>query len=89
MYMECGVGGGYSHIQPPNTKACQWNNLAGNPHGNAKHATLIGASSSHAGGVNVGTLDGSVRFVKNSVNLSSWAALATMSGGEILSSDSY
>jgi prepilin-type processing-associated H-X9-DG protein len=87
MYMECGVGGGYTHIMPPNSKACQWNNLAGNPNGNAKHATLIGASSAHPGGVNVGMLDGSVRFVKNSVNILTWTGIATMSGGEVISSD--
>jgi prepilin-type N-terminal cleavage/methylation domain-containing protein/prepilin-type processing-associated H-X9-DG protein len=88
MFMECGVGGGYSHIMPPNSKACQWDNLAGNPNGNAKHATLIGASSYHSGGVNVGMLDCSVRFVKDSVNILTWAGIATMSGGEVISSDS-
>lgn len=87
MFMECGVGGGYTHIMPPNSKACQWNNLAGNPHGNAKHATLIGASSSHSGGVNVCMLDGSVKFVKNSVNIVNWAAIATIRGAEIVSSE--
>jgi prepilin-type N-terminal cleavage/methylation domain-containing protein/prepilin-type processing-associated H-X9-DG protein len=89
MFFECGVGGGYSHIQPPNAKkACQWNNLQGNPNGNAKHATMIGASSSHPGGVNVGMIDGSVRFIKDSVSLPAWAGVSTMNGGEIVSSDS-
>ncbi|MBX6316228.1 MAG: DUF1559 domain-containing protein [Isosphaeraceae bacterium] len=88
MFMECGVGGGYSHIMPPNKKACQWSNLAGSPNGNAKHATLIGASSAHPGGVNVGMLDGSVKFVKDSVSISTWAAIATMHGGEVISADS-
>ena len=87
MFYECGIGGGYSHIMPPNSKACQFSNLAGNPHGNAKHATLIGASSRHSGGVNVGMLDGSVKFVKDSVNPLTWAAVATMAGGEGISAD--
>jgi hypothetical protein len=34
-------------------------------------------------------LDGSVRFVKNSVSPQTWWALATKSGGEVISSDSY
>ncbi len=50
---------------------------------------MIGASSNHPGGVNVGMLDGSVKFIKNTVNLGTWGALATKSGGEVLSSDSY
>jgi prepilin-type processing-associated H-X9-DG protein len=88
MFYECGVGGGYSHIMPPNSRSCQFNNLAGNPNGNAKHATMIGASSRHSGGVNVGMLDGSVKFVKDSVNIASWAAIATMGGNEVVSADS-
>jgi prepilin-type N-terminal cleavage/methylation domain-containing protein/prepilin-type processing-associated H-X9-DG protein len=45
------------------------------------------ASSFHQGGVNCLLMDGSVRFALNSVNLSVWRALATRSGGEVLSAD--
>jgi prepilin-type processing-associated H-X9-DG protein len=51
--------------------------------------TLVNASSNHPGGVNVLLADGSVHFVKNSVNYLSWYALATPNRGEVLSSDSY
>jgi prepilin-type N-terminal cleavage/methylation domain-containing protein/prepilin-type processing-associated H-X9-DG protein len=51
--------------------------------------TINGARSKHSGGVNVGMCDGSVRFVKNSVNLVTWMALGSTQGGEIVSSDSY
>ena len=47
------------------------------------------ARSRHPGGVNVGMGDGSVRFVKNSVNLPTWRALSTTQGGEVISSDAY
>ncbi len=47
------------------------------------------ARSQHPGGVNVGMADGSVRYVKNTINLASWRALSTTQGNEALSSDSY
>ena len=33
--------------------------------------------------------DGSVRFIKNSINIQTWMALGTKSGGEVFSADSY
>ena len=45
--------------------------------------------SKHPGGVNAGMADGSVRFIKNTINTSVWWALGTRGGGEVLSSDSY
>jgi prepilin-type N-terminal cleavage/methylation domain-containing protein/prepilin-type processing-associated H-X9-DG protein len=47
------------------------------------------ASSAHPGGVNVGFADGSVRFLKNSINRMTWWGLGTRSGGEIISADAY
>jgi prepilin-type processing-associated H-X9-DG protein len=78
-----GQGGGYSHIMTPNLNACEWSNTGG-----GIYRTMIGASSYHPGGVNVGFLDGSVRFVKNSVSPITWWAIATMAGGEVISADS-
>jgi prepilin-type processing-associated H-X9-DG protein len=46
-------------------------------------------SSNHSGGVNMLMSDGSVRFIKNSVSVYTWWSLATMAGGEVVSSDSY
>ena len=87
----CGIGGCYSHVNPPNTKACAFSNFAQDYPATYDYAsaTMIGASSHHPGGVNVGMLDGSVKFIKDSVNLGTWGALATKAGGEVLSSDSY
>jgi len=47
------------------------------------------ARSRHPGGVNVGMTDGSVRFIKDLISLQTWYAVATRSGGEVLSADSY
>ena len=40
----------------------------------------FGARSRHPGGVNVGIIDGSVRFMKNSINLVTWSALSIRRG---------
>jgi prepilin-type N-terminal cleavage/methylation domain-containing protein/prepilin-type processing-associated H-X9-DG protein len=45
--------------------------------------------SQHPGGANVLMGDGSVRFVKQSVNLLAWQALSSRSNGEVISADSY
>ncbi|MFM7319871.1 MAG: DUF1559 domain-containing protein [Isosphaeraceae bacterium] len=45
--------------------------------------------SRHPGGVNFLFGDGSVRFIKNTINEHIYAALATRNGGEVISADSY
>jgi len=75
----------YAHLLPPNaapivtyhtnTFRCSEGDGAMNP------------TSNHPGGVNVSMMDGSVRFLKNSINLQSWWALGTRGRGEIISAD--
>jgi prepilin-type N-terminal cleavage/methylation domain-containing protein/prepilin-type processing-associated H-X9-DG protein len=79
-----GWGGGYTHVMLPNQPACYYQDGSGQTdHG------AIAASSRHAGGVNIGMMDGSVRFVKNSINQITWWALGTSAAGEVISADAY
>ena len=49
---------------------------------------LTAASRSrHPGGVNVLKADGSVHFVSQNINLKTWQAMGSISGGEIVSED--
>jgi prepilin-type N-terminal cleavage/methylation domain-containing protein/prepilin-type processing-associated H-X9-DG protein len=84
----CYQGGGYSHIMTPNLSACMWTPSGTNPAGGGQYRTIAGASSYHPGGVNVGFLDGSVHFVKNSVSQQAWWGIATKAGGEVISASS-
>ncbi len=86
----CGIGGCYSHIMPPNKKACVYANENQGYSANVMWsvATQIGASSYHPGGVNVGFLDGSVKFIKDSVSLQTWGSIATKAGGEVIDASS-
>jgi prepilin-type N-terminal cleavage/methylation domain-containing protein/prepilin-type processing-associated H-X9-DG protein len=83
LYAWCGWGGCYSAIMTPNQFGCWYGTGANSDH------TMIGASSYHPGGVNTLFMDGSVKFIKNTVNKSVWRGLATKAGGEIISSDQY
>ncbi len=47
----------------------------------------LSARSNFTGGVNVAFGDGSVRFVRDSVDLNTWRAMATRAGGEVVSDD--
>jgi len=69
----------YSHYLAPNSKTPDC--LRQQYHG------WKAPRSRHAGGVNVLFGDGTVRFVKDSVNLQAWRAIATKNGGEVISAD--
>jgi len=81
-----GRGGAYGHVNLPNQKACSGQGTSGNLNG---YDTAITASSFHSGGVNVVFADGSVKFIKDSVNLLTWVALGTKAGGEVIDAGSY
>ena len=85
-----GQGGPYSHIMTPNHASCVFpTDSPPTGRGPTEWRNMIAANSNHPGGVNMGFLDGSVRFIKNSVNVGTYAAIGTMAGGEIISADSY
>jgi prepilin-type N-terminal cleavage/methylation domain-containing protein/prepilin-type processing-associated H-X9-DG protein len=70
----------FMHVTPPNSRSCGFF---------VALRAVMPPSSHHPGGVNVLFGDGSVKFMKDSVNLAAWRALGTRNGGEIVSSDSY
>ncbi len=55
----------------------------------SQHTGLETARSRHSGGVNALFADGSVHFVKNSIQQLTWYQLGTKAGGEALSADQY
>jgi prepilin-type N-terminal cleavage/methylation domain-containing protein/prepilin-type processing-associated H-X9-DG protein len=59
-----------------------WNPPCTNSGSQFSHKT---ARSKHTGGVNVLMGDGSIRFVQNSVSLTTWRAMGTMNGNEVFS----
>ena len=76
----------YSHTQTPNRRACNYLDIGVDGRGSI---TMMGASSMHPGGVNVVFGDGSVKFVKNSINYVAWYAIATPNGAEVVSTSDF
>ena len=87
---------GYNHFGTPNDMNCT---NPGEPSGIDSNSVWAGyyvaplgsapPNSNHPGGVNVGFSDGSVKFIKNTVNPQTWWALGTRNGNEVVSADAY
>jgi len=80
----------YNHYYAPNDKInpdCVANFTGTDPVARSSGHGLSTARSRHTGGVNAWYCDGSVRFVSDSVNMTIWQALATRTGGEVVSDD--
>jgi prepilin-type processing-associated H-X9-DG protein len=81
----------FTTIVPPNSTTSNWAacRFGCVGCGTSPGAEYANVSSLHPGGVNVGFADGSVRFVKNSINMLTWMQLGSRAGGEVVSSDAY
>jgi len=73
--------GRYNHVMTPNSLACLFS-----PNNGGGAST---ASSYHSGGVNALFGDGTVRFIKSTINQATWWSVGSIQGAEVVSSDSY
>jgi prepilin-type N-terminal cleavage/methylation domain-containing protein/prepilin-type processing-associated H-X9-DG protein len=80
-------------IIPPSSTQYPWNACRTGCQGcgnyDMDHAEIANVSSQHPGGANVTFADGHVQFVKSTLSIPTWWALGTVSGSEVISSDSY
>jgi prepilin-type N-terminal cleavage/methylation domain-containing protein/prepilin-type processing-associated H-X9-DG protein len=68
----------------PAVDACSFNDSLEGLSNRILHSGVFPATSRHPGGVNVGLMDGSVRFMTDGVQLNVWKALSTRNGGEVI-----
>jgi prepilin-type N-terminal cleavage/methylation domain-containing protein/prepilin-type processing-associated H-X9-DG protein len=79
-----GHGGWYTHDVKPNNNSCAWDGQNwGSPF------LFPAAQSWHPGGVNLLMVDGSVRFISDTITKPIWKALATIEGQETLSAEQF
>ncbi|MHC5540137.1 DUF1559 domain-containing protein [Singulisphaera rosea] len=81
----------FNTIVTPNNTRYIWSACRTDCNGGCDGASMdySNAQSYHPGGVNVLMADGSVRFIKDSVNTQTWWGLGTRSGGEVIDASSF
>ena len=85
----------FNTVVPPNSQLYPWHSCRLGSGSSAcplcapEASNFVNANSNHPGGCNFAFVDGSVRFIKNSVNMLTYESLGTRAGGEVISSDSY
>jgi prepilin-type N-terminal cleavage/methylation domain-containing protein len=77
----------FNTIATPNSIDDRWA-YCGNT-GSGALSTYSEADSYHPGGVTTLMGDGSVKFIKDSINRMTWWSLGTRANGEVISSDAY
>jgi prepilin-type N-terminal cleavage/methylation domain-containing protein/prepilin-type processing-associated H-X9-DG protein len=71
----------YNHVSTPNTTTCASTGFPGNM---SNMAMVVPPNSSHTGGVNVAMGDGSIRFVRDGIDLAAWRGMGTVRGSEVV-----
>ena len=80
----------FNTIVPPNSKQYPWSLCRRDCGGcNPDSATFMNAQSNHSGGVNVLMSDGSVKFIKDSVQQLVWMQIGTKDGNDVVSADQF
>jgi prepilin-type processing-associated H-X9-DG protein len=73
-------------LLPPNAR---YSNCIAQAAGGLPNPACMGLSSFHPGGANILMADGSVRFLKDSVNILTLWKLGSRAGGEVVSADEF
>jgi prepilin-type N-terminal cleavage/methylation domain-containing protein len=77
----------FNTVATPNAFSDEWTHCSSIS--STALADLSNSDSYHSGGVNVLVTDGSVRFIKDSINQLTWWALGTKGNGEVINATSY
>jgi prepilin-type N-terminal cleavage/methylation domain-containing protein/prepilin-type processing-associated H-X9-DG protein len=79
----------FNTIIPPSSNQYNFGGCKFRGSGVLEGVNIMNAQSNHPGGANVLFADGSVKFMKSTVNQVTYMSLGTRAGGEVVSSDAY
>jgi prepilin-type processing-associated H-X9-DG protein len=79
----------FNTIVTPNSQQYKWGACRSDGGGWPDWSSFANVSSNHSGGVNCLTADGSVKFIKDSINRNTWWSLGTRANGEVIDASSY
>ncbi len=79
----------FNTVVPPNSTQYKWGGCGPHASNTATGLYINNATSNHAGGCNFLFADGSVHFLKSSINQKTYMSLGTRANGEVVSSESY
>jgi prepilin-type N-terminal cleavage/methylation domain-containing protein/prepilin-type processing-associated H-X9-DG protein len=79
----------FNTIVPPSSRQYPWGACRNGNATTAGNSHFANATSLHPGGANFLFADGSVHFLKSSINIQTYWALGTRANGEVISADSY
>ncbi len=79
----------FNTIVPPNSQQYPWSACAMHQGLSVGNSDYANATSNHPGGANFLFADGSVHFLKTSINMRTYWSLGTRANGEVLSANSY
>ncbi len=80
----------FNTIVPPNSKLHPWSTcIFGTGGASSGNSNFVNANSQHPGGCNFLFADGSVHFLKDSINVNTYWSIGTRGDGEVVSADAY
>ena len=80
----------FNTVVPPNSRQYPWRTCREScPNCAPESSAISNANSNHPGGANYAFADGSVKFIKETINMQTYWSLGSRNGGEIISADSY
>ncbi|MDR3635647.1 MAG: DUF1559 domain-containing protein [Isosphaeraceae bacterium] len=79
----------FNTVVPPNSTQYAWANCKSTGGGDLEGESYSNSSSNHSGGANFLFGDGSVKFIKNSINMFTYWSIGTRGNGEVVSADAF